>query len=172
MTETDPKHESEHESENLLALREKYMGAALALARQAGELGEVPIGAVIVLNGEIIGRGHNQTICAKDPTAHAEIVALKDAAAKISNHRIVNADIYVTIEPCTMCAGALVHARLTTLCFGAPEPRAGAVVSSAAVLDNPGLNHQVNVIPYIRQAEAAELMSNFFKNKRREKKPQ
>jgi tRNA(adenine34) deaminase len=160
MTET----ETETEVRKLLALREKYMGEALALARQAGELGEVPIGAIIVRDGEIIGRGYNQTICAKDPTAHAEIVALKDAAARISNHRM-----YVTIEPCTMCAGALVHARLATLFFGAPEPRAGAVISSATVLDNPGLNHHVTVIPYIRQAEAAELMSNFFKQKRREK---
>jgi tRNA(adenine34) deaminase len=167
MTETET--ETETEVRKLLALREKYMGEALALARQAGELGEVPIGAIIVRDGEIIGRGYNQTICAKDPTAHAEIVALKDAAARISNHRIVNADMYVTIEPCTMCAGALVHARLATLFFGAPEPRAGAVISSATVLDNPGLNHHVTVIPYIRQAEAAELMSNFFKQKRREK---
>lgn len=171
MPETQSETESETAAEHLLTLREKYMGEALVLARQAGELGEVPIGAVIVRDGEIIGRGYNQTICANDPTAHAEIVALKDAAARISNHRIVNADMYVTIEPCTMCAGALVHARLTTLCFGAPEPRAGAVISSATVLDNPGLNHHVIVIPYIRQAEAAELMSNFFKKKRREKQP-
>jgi len=147
------------------------MGEALRLARQAGELGEVPIGAVIVRDGEIIGQGYNQTISTHDPTAHAEITALRDAASRISNHRIVNADIYVTIEPCTMCAGALVHARLATLYFGAPELKAGAVMSSACVLDNPGLNHRINVVPLIRQAEASELMSNFFKKKRQEKLP-
>ncbi len=161
MTESDPDPRSEQ--------HDYYMGEALALARRAGESGEVPVGAVIVREGEIIGRGFNQSICTHDPTAHAEIVALKDAASRISNHRIVNADMYVTIEPCTMCAGALIHARLANLYFGAPEPRAGAVLSSAAVLDNPGLNHRVNVIPYIRQAESAELISSFFKKKRQEK---
>ena len=148
---------------------EFWMNRALALAKSAAEAGEVPVGAVIVRDGEIIGRGYNQSICAHDPTAHAEIMALKDAAASISNHRLVNADMYVTIEPCTMCAGALVHARLANLYFGAPEPKAGAVISSARVLENSGLNHRVNVVPYTRQIECAELISNFFKKKRQEK---
>jgi len=151
--------------------QEFYMGEALRLAEQAGALGEVPVGAIIVRDGEIIGRGYNQTISAHDPTAHAEIIALKDAAARISNHRIVNADMYVSIEPCTMCAGALVHARLATLYFGALEPKAGAVMSSVCVLDNPGLNHRIKIVPFIRQAEASELMSNFFRKKRQEKLP-
>ena len=163
---------TEAETGRDLELHEYYMGEALAQAKLAGERGEVPVGAVIVRDGEIIGRGYNQSICSNDPTAHAEVVALRDAGSRTSNHRVVNADMYVTIEPCTMCAGALVHARVATLYFGAPEPRAGAVMSSARALDNPGLNHRVNVVPNIRQVESAELISNFFKKKRQEKLPQ
>ena len=160
---------TEGDADSPSAGHDYFMGEALALAKAASDIGEVPVGAVIVRDGEIIGRGYNQSICAHDPTAHAEIMALKDAAASISNHRLVNADMYVTIEPCTMCAGALVHARLANLYFGASEPRAGAVISSARVLENSGLNHRVNVVPYIRQIECAELISNFFKKKRQEK---
>ena len=109
---------------------EFWMARALALASQAESVGEVPIGAVVVLDNEIIGEGYNQTITLNDPTAHAEIVALRQAAKAVANHRVVNADLYVTIEPCTMCAGALVHGRIARLIFGATEPRAGAVGSA------------------------------------------
>ena len=121
------------------------MNLALDQARKAHAMAEVPIGAVIVRQGEIIGVGFNQTISHCDPTAHAEIVAIRDAAKYLGNHRLAGADMYVTIEPCTMCAGALVQARIARLIFAAPEPRAGAVTSSARVLENPGLNHRVEI---------------------------
>ncbi len=145
---------------------EFWMARALALASQAESVGEVPIGAVVVLDNEIIGEGYNQTITLNDPTAHAEIVALRQAAKAVANHRVVNADLYVTIEPCTMCAGALVHARIERLIFGAKEPRAGAVCSSARVLDNLGLNHKVTVIEGVLEKECKALMSGFFQGRR------
>lgn len=142
------------------------MERALVLASQAELAGEVPIGAVVVLDGEIIGEGFNQTITLNDPTAHAEIVALRQAAKTVQNHRVVNADLYVTIEPCTMCAGALVQSRVARLIFGATEPRAGAVGSSTNVLENADLNHRVEVVSGICADAAASLMSNFFKARR------
>ena len=145
---------------------EFWMARALALARQAESVGEVPIGAVVVLDNEIIGEGYNQTITLNDPTAHAEIVALRQAAKALANHRVVNADLYVTIEPCTMCAGALVHGRIARLIFGATEHRAGAVGSSTNVLENSGLNHRVDVVSGVCAQAAASLMSNFFKARR------
>jgi len=119
-----------------------------------------------VRQGEIIGVGFNQTISHCDPTAHAEIVAIRAAARYLGNHRLAGADMYVTIEPCTMCAGALVQARIARLIFAAPEPRAGAVTSSARVLENPGLNHRVEIESGPCQAEAAELMAGFFRVRR------
>lgn len=145
---------------------ETWMQLALAQARLAQAADEVPIGAVVVRDEAVIGTGYNQTISACDPSAHAEIVALRAAAQQVGNHRLVGARLYVTIEPCTMCAGALVQARIHTLVFGAPEPRAGAVASSAQVLDNPGLNHQVAVVGGICQTEAAALMAAFFRARR------
>jgi tRNA(adenine34) deaminase len=142
------------------------MQQALILAREAEKLGEVPIGAVLVKDGEIIGRGMNRTIIDCDPTAHAEIVALRDAAKNFANHRLVDTQLYVTLEPCTMCAGALIHARVSSLIYGAPEPKAGAVVSSATVLKNASLNHQVEVIDNICRDECSELMTGFFSKKR------
>lgn len=142
------------------------MREALRLATLAAAQGEVPVGAVVVLDDVIVGRGFNRPISAKDPTAHAEVVALRSAAAYLANYRLTGADLYVTIEPCTMCAGALVHARIRRLVFGAREPRAGAVVSTAAVLATPGLNHRVEVVEGVLAGEAQRLMHEFFRAKR------
>jgi tRNA(adenine34) deaminase len=144
----------------------QWMDLALAQAGQAASQNEVPIGAVIVLNGVVIGAGFNQTISQCDPTAHAEIVAIRAAATLLENYRLVGAELFVTIEPCTMCAGALVQSRIKRVIFGAAEPRAGALCSSARVLENPGLNHRVDVVSGIRAAQAARLMSDFFKDRR------
>ena len=142
------------------------MQAAYALAMDAQAVDEVPVGAVVVVDDEIIGRGYNQTITRQDPTAHAEIVALRDAAATLANYRMPNADLYVTIEPCTMCAGALIHARIRTLYFATAEPRAGAVVSTAQVLDNTALNHRVTYEQGLCQDACAHLIRDFFAAKR------
>ena len=145
---------------------EHWMQYALKLADKAGEIDEVPVGAVIVRRNEVIGEGYNQVISSHDPTAHAEIVALRDAAARDQNYRIVDAELYVTIEPCAMCAGAMIHARVVKLIYGAKEPRAGAVDSSIHVLSNPSVNHKVEVLAGICEKEAAEKMSAFFMARR------
>jgi tRNA(adenine34) deaminase len=145
---------------------ESWMQSALELAEEAARHNEVPVGAVVVLDGEIIGRGYNSPIERCDPSAHAEIAALRDAARHQDNYRLPGATLVVTVEPCTMCAGALVHARIEQLVFGTREPRAGAVFSSAQVLDNPGLNHRVNVIEGVLADECGELMASFFKERR------
>lgn len=142
------------------------MREALRLAAQAGALGEVPVGAVVVLDGLIIGRGFNRPISGVDPTAHAEVVALRQAAAYLGNYRLTGADLYVTVEPCTMCAGALVHARIARVVFGTREPRAGAVVSTAQVLSAPGLNHRVDIVEGLLSDEAQRLMQEFFRARR------
>ncbi len=142
------------------------MTEALRLAALAGAQGEVPVGAVVVLDGIIVGRGFNRPISARDPTAHAEIVALRAAAAYVGNYRLTGADLYVTVEPCAMCAGALVHARIRRLVFGAREPRAGAVVSTAEVLSRPDLNHRVEVVEGLCADEAQRLMQEFFRARR------
>jgi len=142
------------------------MDAALAEARRAGEAGEVPIGAVVAIAGEIVGRGFNQPISSGDPTAHAEIVAIRAAAQRLGNYRLTGARLVVTIEPCLMCVGALVHARIATLVFGAPEPRSGAVVSTVRAGELPGHNHRFDVVGGVREAECRELMQNFFKARR------
>jgi tRNA(adenine34) deaminase len=147
-------------------LDEAPMREALRLAEQAGALGEVPVGAVVVQAGVIIGRGFNRPISGVDPTAHAEMVALRQAAAYLGNYRLTGADLYVTVEPCTMCAGALVHARIARLVFGTREPRAGAVVSTAQVLAAPGLNHRVDVIEGLLTEDAQRLMQAFFRARR------
>lgn len=145
---------------------EPYMREALRLAAYAGTCGEVPVGAVVVLDDVIVGRGYNRPITAQDPSAHAEIVALRQAAAYLRNYRLTGADLYVTIEPCAMCAGALVHARIRRVVFGAREPRAGAVVSTAQTLDLSGLNHRVEVTEGILADEAQRLMQDFFRQRR------
>jgi tRNA(adenine34) deaminase len=142
------------------------MGAALELARRARDSGEVPIGAVVVLNDEIVGRGFNQPISSGDPTAHAEIVAIRDAASRVGNYRLTGATLYVTVEPCLMCVGAMIHARVGVLAYGAAEPRTGAVTSTVRGGDLPGHNHRFEVIPGVREDECRNLMQTFFKDRR------
>jgi tRNA(adenine34) deaminase len=145
---------------------ETFMREALIEARKALEAGEVPVGAVVVSGGAIIGRGHNQPIRSVDPTAHAEIVALREAARSLDNYRVPGSTLYVTIEPCLMCVGALVHARVARLVFGAPEPRSGAVVSAFAAHELPGLNHRVAVAGGILEAECRAIIQTFFQGRR------
>ena len=145
---------------------EMLMGEALAEAKRAEQAGEVPIGAVLTLDGQIVGRGFNHPIGAADPTAHAEIAAIRDAATRAGNYRLTGATLCVTIEPCLMCVGALVHARVGTLVYGAAEPRSGAVISTVRGAELPGHNHRVEVVSGIREAECRELMQDFFKARR------
>ena len=145
---------------------EDWMREAYALAERAAQLDEVPVGAILVRNGEVIGRGYNQPITGTDPTAHAEIVALRAAARASGNYRLPGSTLYVTIEPCTMCAGALVHARVERLVFGAREPRQGSVRSVAQVLDTPGRNHTVEVAEGVLAEECGALLQHFFRRRR------
>ena len=142
------------------------MAAALEEAARARDAGEVPIGAVVVLDGAIVGRGFNQPITSGDPTAHAEIVAIRQAARDAGNYRLTGAVLCVTIEPCLMCVGALVHARVGTLVYGAAEPRTGAVVSTVRGGELPGHNHRFEVVCGVRESECRELMQRFFKERR------
>ena len=142
------------------------MGLALDEARRARASGEVPIGAVVSLDGQVVGRGFNQPISSCDPTAHAEIVALRDAARRVGNYRLTGAVACVTVEPCLMCVGALVHARVATLVYGAPEARTGAVVSTVRGAELPGHNHRVEVVGGIREDECRALMQAFFSLRR------
>lgn len=145
---------------------QRWMQRALALAAAAAESGEVPVGAVVVRAGELLGEGRNETVKRADPTAHAEVMALRDAAARVGNHRLPGSTLYVTLEPCTMCAGAMVHARVARLVFGAREPKAGAVVSTAEVLDNKALNHRVEVAEGLCAEAAAAQLKTFFAARR------
>ncbi len=144
------------------------MRYALNRAIEAGERGEVPVGAVVVIGGELIAEGFNQPIAAADPTAHAEIVAIRRAAAAVGNYRLVGAALYVTIEPCLMCVGAMVHARIARLVYGATEPKAGAIESAMRALDTPALNHRIEVSGGVLSEEARELMQTFFRERRGE----
>jgi len=143
-----------------------WMQRAFELAQHAQSLGEVPIGAVLVKDDQIIGEGYNAPISQHDPTAHAEMMALREAANHIGNYRLLNTTLYVTIEPCVMCAGALVHARVQLVVFGAAEPRTGAVGSVFDILQSSKLNHQVDVRGGVMAQECAALMQNFFKQRR------
>jgi tRNA(adenine34) deaminase len=145
---------------------EALMAAALEEAQRARAAGEVPIGALVSLDGEIIGRGFNQPISSGDPTAHAEIVAIRAAAKRIGNYRLTGATLCVTIEPCLMCVGALVHARIGTLVYGALEPKSGAVTSTVRGGELPGHNHRFEVVAGIREAECRGLMQAFFNERR------
>jgi tRNA(adenine34) deaminase len=145
---------------------EALMAAALEEAARAREAGEVPIGALVTLDGEIIGRGFNQPISSGDPTAHAEIVAIRDAAKRMGNYRLTGATLCVTIEPCLMCVGALVHARIGTLVYGAAEPKSGAVTSTVRGGELPGHNHRFEVVAGVREAECRGLMQAFFNERR------
>ncbi|HXD75936.1 MAG TPA: tRNA adenosine(34) deaminase TadA [Vicinamibacterales bacterium] len=142
------------------------MAEALVQARRATEAGEVPIGAVVAINGEIVGRGFNHPITANDPTAHAEILAMRDAARLVGNYRLTGATLCVTIEPCLMCVGAIVHARIARLVFGAAEPKSGAVVSAVRAGELPGLNHRFEVQSGVREDECRALMQDFFRDRR------
>lgn len=146
-----------------------YMAKALHLAEQAGVAGEVPVGAVVVCGGEVIGEGYNQPISACDPTAHAEIVAMRNAASQINNYRLSDCDLYVTIEPCTMCVGAMVHGRIRRIVFGALEPRAGALNSQLQLMDQSHYNHSIEVRGGVLERQCSELISSFFRQKRKPK---
>ncbi len=143
-----------------------FMQLALVEARLAGEGGEVPIGAVVVREGEIVARGQNRVLREGEPTAHAEIVALRAAAAAVGNYRLAGCTLYVTLEPCAMCAGALIHARLDRLVFAAADPKAGACGSVLEVLNHPRLNHQMEVESGVLAEEAGELLRGFFRARR------
>ena len=144
----------------------QLMAEAVAQARRAKDAGEVPIGAVVAVDGEIVGRGFNHPIGAHDPTAHAEVAALRDAAARAGNYRLTGATLCVTIEPCLMCVGAMVHARIGTLVYGAAEPKSGAIVSSVRGAELPGLNHRFEVVSGVREEECRSLMVEFFRERR------
>ena len=142
------------------------MRAALAEARRGEELGEVPVGAVLVAGGEVVAGGHNRNIMDHDPTAHAEIIALRAAGKTLGNHRLAGCELYCVIEPCAMCAGAMVHARLQRLIYGAADPKAGAAGSVMQVLSHPELNHRVEVTAGVLADETAAQLQRFFKQKR------
>ena len=143
-----------------------WMREALALARKAEIAGEVPVGAVVVKDGAIIGRGWNHPISANDPTAHAEIIAIREAAQALANYRLLDTAVYVTLEPCAMCAGAMVHARVKRLIFGAGDPRAGAAGSVFEIAHAPALNHRLEVAGGVLAEECGELLRRFFEQRR------
>ena len=145
---------------------EEFMRLALAEAEKALLAGEVPVGAVVVRGGEVIASAHNGPVGLKDPSAHAEILALRRAAAAEGNYRLAGTTLYVTIEPCLMCAGALIHARVSRLVFGAPDPKGGAVVSLYGVLQDARLNHRVDVTGGVLREACSEILSRFFREKR------
>jgi tRNA(adenine34) deaminase len=144
-----------------------WMTEAIRAARCAEAMGEVPVGAVVVLDGELVASGYNQVISRNDPSAHAEVMALRAAGDTLGNYRLPGIDLYVTIEPCSMCAGAMVHARVKRLFFGAAEPRAGVAVSQGHFFASPWLNHQIEVTGGIEQDACSALIRNFFRQKRR-----
>ena len=144
----------------------RRMGLALEEAWGAETAGEVPVGAVVMLEGRVIGRGRNRVIAAADPTAHAEIVALRNAAQAVSNYRLAGADLYTTVEPCPMCCGAAINARIARVVYGAADPKAGAARTLYRLLDDSRLNHQVTVVAGVRSAECGALLSEFFRKKR------
>ena len=145
---------------------ERWMCRALSLAQQAARAGEVPVGAVLVRDGRVIGQGHNQPIRNADPSAHAEIVALRDAAMRVDNYRLPGATLYVTLEPCPMCAGALLHARVTRVVAGAPDPRGGACGSVVNLFANGTFNHRVDYRQGLLESRSAALLRGFFRSRR------
>lgn len=145
---------------------ELWMEEALRCAQRALEMGEVPVGAVVVRDGEIVGRGWNRNIAGFDPTAHAEIMALREAGNALGNHRLGDCELFVTIEPCAMCAGATVHARIRRLVYGADDPKAGAVKSVMQVLNHPQLNHKMEIRGGVLAGRSAEALQTFFRNRR------
>jgi tRNA(adenine34) deaminase len=143
-----------------------WMELALEQARLAATAGEVPVGALVIKDGEIVGRGHNRNLLDNDPTAHAEIVALRQAAARLGNHRLVGCVMVATIEPCSMCAGALIHARIARLVYGASDPKAGAAGSTVQVINHPRLNHHMEVTAGVLAGRCSEILQEFFRRKR------
>jgi len=143
------------------------MEAALDQARLALAAGEVPVGAVLVAGGQILARGFNQPISATDPTAHAEVLVLREAARVLKNYRLTDATVYVTVEPCLMCVGAMVHARVREVVYGAAEPKSGALVSTLKALESPGLNHRFAVTAGVLEDECRSIIQEFFRQKRR-----
>ena len=149
-----------------VADHESFMRLALEQARLAADAGEVPIGAVAVSGGEVVGRGFNRPIGAVDPTAHAEVIALREAARTLGNYRLTGVDLYVTLEPCLMCVGALVHARVGRVVFGAREPKTGALVSTVQALEIPTLKHRVEIVEGVLEAQCRDLVQAFFRERR------
>jgi tRNA(adenine34) deaminase len=147
---------------------ERWMNRALQLAGEAAVKGEVPVGAVVVLDGKEIGAGFNAPISGCDPTAHAEIRALRDAAARVGNYRLPDASLYVTLEPCTMCVGAIVHGRISRLVYGAREPKAGAIESARRTLEEPHLNWDVTAVGGVLSDQCSQVISEFFSRRRAE----
>jgi tRNA(adenine34) deaminase len=145
---------------------ENFMRAALALAREAATLDEVPVGAVVVVDGDIVGRGFNQPISRSDPTAHAEVMALRAAAARLGNYRLPGATLYVTLEPCVMCAGAIMHARIGRIVFGARDPKTGAAGSVIDLFSEARLNHHADIEGGVLADECGALLSGFFATRR------
>lgn len=145
-----------------------WMELALEQAALAATAGEVPVGALVIKDGEIIGRGHNRNLLDYDPTAHAEIVALRQAAARLGNHRLTGCVMVATIEPCSMCAGALIHARIARLVYGASDPKAGAAGSVLQVINHPGLNHRMEVTAGMLADKCSQVLQDFFRQKRQE----
>ncbi|HEY3382576.1 MAG TPA: tRNA adenosine(34) deaminase TadA [Vicinamibacterales bacterium] len=148
-----------------------FMREALQQALRAAAAGEVPVGAVVVLDGRVVGAGFNHPIGSHDPTAHAEIVAIRAAAAAVGNYRLTGATLYVTVEPCMMCVGAMVHARIGTLVFGAPEPKSGAIASAQSAHLSPGLNHVFSVVSGVLEDECRAVMRTFFSDRRQSRTP-
>ena len=149
-----------------MAEHEQWMRRALALADRAENAGEVPIGAVVVRDGQLLGEGWNSVISLSDPTAHAEIIAMRDAARQVGNYRLPGATVYVTVEPCTMCAGAMIHARIAQLVFAAREPKAGVVCSTCSLLDEPRYNHRVKWQEGVRAGDSSQRLQAFFRARR------
>jgi tRNA(adenine34) deaminase len=145
---------------------EGALDLALEEARRAAEASEVPIGAIVILDGRIIGRAHNAPITLKDPTAHAEVLALRAAARELGNYRLERGTLYTTVEPCVMCCGALVHARVDRLVYGAADPKAGAVASLYRILDDRRLNHRIEITAGVRAEECGALLTEFFRSRR------
>lgn len=143
-----------------------WLQQAILLAEHAASIGEVPVGALLIYQNEIIGSGYNRPIATHDPTAHAEMIALRESALKLGNYRLLNTTLYVTLEPCIMCAGAMVHSRIKRLVFGAMDLKAGAIVSKAKVLDQPFLNHRVEYAGGLLAEKCGHLLSSFFKERR------
>ncbi len=147
-----------------------WMQHALELAKRAESEGEVPVGAVVVLDDEVIGEGWNSPIIDHDPTAHAEIIALRNASKKISNYRLLNTTLYVTLEPCIMCTGAIIHSRVKRVVYGAFDPKAGAEQSAFSILGTDCLNHKVEVTHGVMATECGQILTDFFRKRRKEKK--